>query len=86
MNTITNVFFCKLENSLTRELIYKHELGYYTKNGRLLSLKETHDIICWEAHGEDKIYDPVKDVELTKCLYNYLNSRILHKLREKKIQ
>ncbi|KAE9521900.1 hypothetical protein AGLY_017707, partial [Aphis glycines] len=40
--------------------------GYIIKNGRFLSLKETHDSICNQNHDITYIHDAVSDVKLTK--------------------
>ena len=66
------IFYLKLINFKSNEIILNHKLGYITKNGRLLSLKETHDIICKQNHNITCIHDAVNDVKLTKCIFNYL--------------
>ncbi|KAE9521924.1 hypothetical protein AGLY_017658 [Aphis glycines] len=40
------VFYLKLIYFKSNEIILNHKLGYIIKNGRFLSLKETHDSIC----------------------------------------
>lgn len=67
-----NIFYLKLINFQSNEIILSHKLGYIIKNGRFLSLKETHDSICTQNHGITCVHDAVKDVKLTKCIFNYL--------------
>lgn len=66
------VFYLKLINFQSNEIILNHKLGYIIKNGRFLSLKETHDSICNQNHDITYIHDAVSDVKLTKCIFNYL--------------
>lgn len=66
--------FClKLENLGTgKEVIFNTEIGYQKKEGRMLNLKETHDLICKEKHTITHCHDPVTDVILTKCIFKYI--------------
>lgn len=49
------------------------EIGWVTKNGRMLSLSEAHGAFCWEDHDSSRRpHDPVKDVLMTRCLYIFL--------------
>lgn len=66
------IFYLKLINFKSNEIILSYKLGYIIKNGRLLSLKETHDLICDQNHDITCIHDAVNDVKLTKCIFNYL--------------
>lgn len=66
-----NIFYLKLINFQSNEIILSHELGYIIKNGRFLSLKETHDSICNQNHDITCLHDAVNDVKLTKCVFNY---------------
>lgn len=56
----------------TKKLIYSTKIGYYQKNGRMLNLMETHDLICKINHDITHSHDPVADVIITKCLFNYI--------------
>lgn len=68
-----NNFCLKLENLGTgREIIFNTEIGYQQKKGRMLNLKETHDLICKEKHTITYCHDPVTDVILTKCIFKYI--------------
>ena len=66
------IFYLKLLNFQSNEIILTHKLGYIIKNGRFLSLKETHDTICDQNHDITYIHDAVNDVKLTKCIFNYV--------------
>lgn len=66
------VFYLKLINFQSNEIILNHKLSYIIKNGRFVSLKETHDSICDQDHDITYIHDAVSDVKLTKCIFNYL--------------
>lgn len=66
------IFYLKLINFQSNEIILSYKLGYIIKNGRFLSLQETHDLICDQNHDITCIHDAVNDVKLTKCIFNYL--------------
>jgi len=66
------IFYLKLINYQNNEIILSHKLGFIIKNGRFLSLKETHDTICDHNHNITYIHDAVNDVKLTKCIFNFL--------------
>lgn len=67
-------FYLKLYVYDTKKLISTQELGYVNKNGRFLSLSETHHIICNLNHGMLRLHNPATDVLLTKCIFNYLSN------------
>lgn len=66
------IFYLNLINFQSNKIILSYKLGYIIKNGRFLSLKETHDLICDLNHDITLIHDAVNDVKLTKCIFNYL--------------
>lgn len=67
-----NQYYLKLINSSNDELICSHNIGYVVKNGRMLSLSETHSVVCNINHINKNLHDPVTDVLYTKCIFNYL--------------
>lgn len=67
-----NQYCLKLIHSSNRELICSHNIGHVVKNGRMLSLSETHSVVCNTNHTITYTHDPVTDVLYTKCIYNYL--------------
>ncbi len=69
-----NYFNLKLLDisGLTSKLLYSSEIGYQEKNGRMLNLMETHDLICKTNHNITHSHDPIADVIITKCLFNYI--------------
>lgn len=76
-DALNDHYLClKLERIATDNCTFSLDLGYHNKKRRLLSLEETHDIICWEDHGPEVIHNPIKDVEMTKCLYKCLMNNI----------
>lgn len=44
------IFVLKLINMTTGEIIMTHRLGAVLKLGRLLSLSETHSVVCGVVH------------------------------------
>jgi len=69
-----NYFHLKLLDitGSTNKLLYSSKIGYHPKNGRMLNLMETHDLICRINHNITHSHDPVADVIITKCLFNYI--------------
>jgi hypothetical protein len=67
----------------SKKLIYSEEIGYLNKNGRILSLKEMYNLICKIKHIT-YCHDPVTDVILTKCIFNYIVKKITPKTIVKK--
>lgn len=66
-------YYLKLTHSENDELICSHNIGCVEKNGRMLSLSETHSVICTVNHPDiTNTHDPVTDVLYTKCIFNYL--------------
>uniref|UniRef100_A0A2S2PTK0 Uncharacterized protein n=1 Tax=Schizaphis graminum TaxID=13262 RepID=A0A2S2PTK0_SCHGA len=43
-------FYIQLEKLCNREIIFELDIGKYEKQGRLLNLVETHEIICKRKH------------------------------------
>jgi len=70
--TNTRQFYLQLENLRTRKLIHEIELGNYNKQGRLLNLVETHNLICKKKHKVTYAHDPCTDVKYTKCLFDFI--------------
>jgi len=63
-------FYIQLITMRNMKVIYEHSLGAYNKQGRMLSLVETHKIICSKQHKGLYPHDPCYDLELTKCIFN----------------
>jgi len=63
-------FDLKLINMNDDELIFSTYIGAYEKNGRQLSLTETHAMMCSKHHDITYAHDPCTDVTLTKCIFN----------------
>jgi len=55
----------------SNKVILNHKFGYLIENGRLLSLKETHDTNCEQNHDINYIHDAVNDVKLRTCILNH---------------
>jgi hypothetical protein len=71
-----NIFSLKLIDTNNNKLLYSESIGYVLKNGRMLNLKETHDILCEKKHEVTYYHDPVTDIIYTKCIFNYLIKKI----------
>jgi len=41
------------------------------KNGKFLSLLETHSLICNKNHKINYMHDAMNDVKLPKCIFNF---------------
>lgn len=63
-------FSIQLITMRNMRVIYEYSLGAYNKQGRMLSLVETHKIICSKQHKGMYPHDPCYDLELTKCIFN----------------
>jgi len=63
-------FYIQLITMRNMKVIYEYSLGAYNKQGRMLSLVETHKIICSKQHKGMYPHDPCYDLELTKCIFN----------------
>lgn len=68
------MFYLKLINYNTKKLIFIHKLEYVNKNGRLLSLFETHNLICKNNHNIKCSHEPISDVKFTKCIVDFIIS------------
>ena len=71
-----NNFSLKLIDVSNNKLIHSVNIGHVHKNGRMLNLKETHDMLCKKGHEVTYCHDPMTDVTYTKCIFNYLIKRI----------
>lgn len=59
------------------KIYYTENIGYVEKRGRMLNLGETHSIICKNKHNDiTHLHDPITDVILTKCIFNYIINKI----------
>lgn len=67
-----NHFSIQLEKLSTREIVFEVEIGTFPKNGRLLNLEETHNMICSKKHRTTYAHDPRTDVRLTKCIFDFV--------------
>lgn len=68
-----NQYFLKLVNWEKDELLFCHKVANIEKNGRQLSLEETHSSICNVQHQiMTYVHDPAVDVLYTKCIFNYI--------------
>lgn len=68
-----NQYFLKLINWGKDELLFCHKIANIEKNGRQLSLEETHSSICNIQHQiMTYVHDPAVDVLYTKCIFNYI--------------
>lgn len=65
----------------SRETIYFESIGFVEKQGKMLNLGETHDIICKKEYNITYCYDPITNVELTKCIFNF----IINQMEPKKL-
>jgi hypothetical protein len=64
------VFYLQLKNMRSKRIIISEEIGHVDKNGLLLKLEETHNLICSTKHRFEYAHDPCTDVELTKCFFD----------------
>ena len=82
-----NEFTLELTNLETKKILYSGYLGELNKNGRMLGLLEAHDLACNIDHKITHCHDPIADVILTKCLFNYIVSKMkpvkLYKIAKK---
>jgi hypothetical protein len=74
-----NIFTIILTDVITKKILYTEIIGYVNKNGRVLCLKEVHDLICKVEHDITYCHDPVTDVIFTKCIFNYIIKKITPK-------
>ncbi|XP_060858581.1 uncharacterized protein LOC132935947 [Metopolophium dirhodum] len=71
-----NEFNLKLTNIETRETLYSGYIGKLNKNGRMLNLLEAHGLVCNTNHHITHCHDPIADVILTKCVFDYVVTKI----------
>jgi len=69
-------FNLKLVDIENKREIYRGYIGTMKKNGRMLNLLEAHGLICNKDHRITHTHDPVADVILTKCIFNYIVSKV----------
>ncbi|XP_025202929.1 uncharacterized protein LOC112600014 [Melanaphis sacchari] len=72
-------FYIQLINMINMKIIYQYSLGMYNKQGRMLSLVETHSLICSKQHEGMYPHDPCYDLELTKCIFNKMVKQFQYK-------
>jgi len=72
-------FYIQLITMRNMRVIYEYSLGAYNKIGRMLSLVETHKIICSKRHKGMYPHDPCYDLELTKCIFNKMVKQFQYK-------
>jgi len=72
-------FYIQLITMRNMRVIYEYSLGTYNKQGRMLSLVETHNILCSKQHKGMYPHDPCYDLELTKCIFNKMVKQIQYK-------
>jgi len=82
-----NYFNIKLFDitGVTNKLLYSSNIGYHQKNGWMLNLIETHDLICEINHNITYNYDQnIANNIIIKCIFNYIIKDMgptqLHKL------
>lgn len=68
-------FYLKLLNLKNNELICIYKIGFIYKNDWYLSILEIRNQICIRSHNVFYMQDPVNDVKLTKCIFNYFISK-----------
>ncbi|XP_060866547.1 uncharacterized protein LOC132942283 [Metopolophium dirhodum] len=69
-------FNLKLTNIETKETLYSGYIGKLNKNGRMLNLIEAHGLVCNTNHHITHFHDPIADVILTKCVFDYVVAKI----------
>lgn len=69
----------------TKKKLVEINIGLQTKPGRNLSLNETHMAICMEKHTNTS-NNIVKNVELIKCIFNYIITYINNSNNNNNIQ
>lgn len=72
---LSNYFALELKDMRTNVTIHSEDLGFVDKNGRLLNLAETHNLLCRNKHGSNS-HDPVHDVIQTRCIFNFIVERM----------
>ncbi|XP_022179036.1 uncharacterized protein LOC111039735 [Myzus persicae] len=72
-------FYIQLITMRNMRVIYEYSLGTYSKQGQMLSLVETHKIICSKQHKGMYPHDPCYDLELTKCIFNKMVKQFQYK-------
>lgn len=72
---LSNYFALELKDMRNNVIIHSEDLGFVDKNGRMLNLAETHDLLCRNKHGPNS-HDPVHDVIQTRCIFNFIVERM----------
>ncbi|XP_022166854.1 uncharacterized protein LOC111031288 [Myzus persicae] len=75
-NKNNNEFIIKLINLENKEQLYSGYIGTINRNGRMLNLLETYGLVCNIDHNITHCHDPVADIILTKCIFNYVVNEI----------
>jgi len=65
-------FVIQLIKLETKQIIFEVDVGHFDKKGRLLTLEETHGLICTRKHKITHAHDPRTDVILTKCISDFV--------------
>jgi len=68
-------FTIQLEKVENKQLIFEVDIGTFNKNGRLLNLEETHEIICNKKHKIIHAHNPRINVIYIKCIFDYVIRR-----------
>lgn len=55
---------------------YMKFICYKEENGRMLCLKEAHELIYKKEHKLTYCHDPITGVELTRCIFNNIVDRV----------
>lgn len=70
---VNGEFNLKLINMTTNQTTVVHKLETVRKIGLLLSLSDTHKLLCSMSHANvTYLHDPATNVVLTKCVLNFL--------------
>lgn len=52
-------------------------LGPVKKNGKMLNVMETHDLVCKKIHSQITIaHESITDVIMTKYIFNYIFQKV----------
>jgi hypothetical protein len=71
------LFYLELTDLERERTIGTTFLGPVNKNGRMLNLTETHNLVCKNIHPQMTIaHDPITDVIMTKCIFNHIFRKI----------
>lgn len=68
-------FTIQLEKVENKQIIFEIDIGTFNKNGRLLNVEETHELICGKKHKITHANNPRTNVIYTKCIFDYVIRR-----------